>query len=301
MTPAPVLVTGAGGFIGRALVQRLRSIGCEVIAVRDVFQDPAWSGAARGCGAVVHLANIAHASANAGELERVNVHGTRKAAEHAIDAGVPRFVYLSSIKVHGEESPPGGFSAESAINPADAYGKAKARAEEALRALAQSRGLRLTILRPPLVYGPEVKANFLALTRAIARGVPLPFASVRNRRSLVFVGNVIDAIVRTLQTNVAVGRAYVLSDGDAVSTPELCRQLGEVLGRPARLFAFPPSLLEASAALVGQRASALRLTRSLEVDDSALRRDLAWQPPYTFFEGLQATAAWFRAVDSQKV
>jgi nucleoside-diphosphate-sugar epimerase len=299
MTLPPVLVTGAGGFIGRALVETLHSLGCEVIAVRDVFHDQAWSGAARGCSAVVHLANIAHARANAAELERVNVRGTRKAAEHAIAAGVPRFVYLSSIKVHGEESPPGGFSARSPINPADAYGQAKARAEEALLELARDRELRLTILRPPLVYGPRVKANFLALTRAIARGVPLPLASVQNRRSLVYVGNVVDAILRCLQRDAPAGRAYILSDGAAVSTPELCRELGKALGRPARLFAFPPALLETGAALLGRRASALSLTRNLEVDDSDSRRDLAWQPPYTFFDGLQATAAWFRSAASK--
>lgn len=282
MTLPPVLITGAGGFIGQALVEKLRAAGGEVAA------------ALRDARAVVHLANIAHARADVADLERVNVEGTRRAAEDALAAGVRRFIYLSSIKVHGEESPPGGFSSGSPINPGDAYGEAKARAEEALRALAHASGLELTILRPPLVYGPRVKANFLALTRAIARGIPLPLASVQNRRSLVYVGNMIDAIVCCLQAPTPAGRAHVLSDGAALSTPELCRELGNALGRPARLLAFPPALLEAGAALSGRRASALSLTRSLEIDDSEFRRTLAWQPPYSFREGLRATAAWFR-------
>jgi nucleoside-diphosphate-sugar epimerase len=269
MTLQPVLVTGAGGFIGQALVEKLRATGCEVVA------------SAQAGGVVVHLANIAHAKADPRELERVNVQGTRQVAEQAMAAGVRRFVYLSSIKVHGEESPPGGFSAASAINPADAYGHAKARAEEALHELARTRGLELTILRPPLVYGPRVKANFLALTRAIARGLPLPLGSVQNRRSLIYVGNLVDAILGCLQRDAPAGRAYVLSDGAAVSTPELCRELGKALGRPARLFAFPPAFLPS------------RLTRNLEVDDSDFRRDLAWRPPYSFSDGLRATATWF--------
>src|SRR6185436_3112229 len=207
MTLQPVLVTGAGGFIGRALVGRLRAAGAEVVRVRDLARDPVWDGAARRCGGMVHLANIAHARVDRAELERVNVEGTRRLAEQALAAGVRRFVYVSSIKVHGNESPAGGFSAASAIDPADAYGETKARAERALREL-EAQGLQLTILRPPLVYGASVRANFLALARAVDRRLPLPLASVRNRRSLVYVGNLADAIVRCLETPASVGRAY---------------------------------------------------------------------------------------------
>jgi nucleoside-diphosphate-sugar epimerase len=293
MTLQPVLVTGAGGFIGRALVGRLRAAGAEVVRVRDLARDPVWDGAARRCGGMVHLANIAHARVDRAELERVNVEGTRRLAEQALAAGVRRFVYVSSIKVHGNESPAGGFSAASAIDPADAYGETKARAERALREL-EAQGLQLTILRPPLVYGASVRANFLALARAVDRRLPLPLASVRNRRSLVYVGNLADAIVRCLETPASVGRAYPLSDeGAAPSTPELCVALGIALGRPARLVRCPPSLLEIAAALVGRRAAALSLTRNLEVDGSDFRR-LGWRAPYTLADGLRATAEWFR-------
>jgi nucleoside-diphosphate-sugar epimerase len=294
MTLRPVLVTGAGGFIGRALVGGLHAAGGEVVRLRSLEDDPAWSGLGRHCAAVVHLANIAHARVDAAELERVNVQGTRRLAERALAAGIPRFVYLSSIKVHGDESRAGAFSATSPIDPADAYGEAKVRAEGALQDLARQRGLQLTVLRPPLVYGPGVKANFLALMRAIARGTPLPVRSARNRRSLIYVGNLADAIVRCLEKPASVGRSYPVSDGAALSTPELCRALGRALARPARLFAFPPALLEGAAALLGRRAAALSLTRNLEVDCRHFREELDWRPPATLTEGLQATAAWFR-------
>jgi nucleoside-diphosphate-sugar epimerase len=294
MTLPPVLVTGAGGFIGRALVGRLGAAGCEVVRLRSLEDDPAWSGAAQRCAAVVHLANIAHARVDAGQLERVNVQGTRRLAERALAAGIRRFVYLSSIKVHGDESPAGPFSATSPLQPADAYGEAKVRAEAALQDLSRRHGLELTVLRPPLVYGPGVKANFLALTRAIARGTPLPLRSTRNRRSLIYVGNLTDAIVRCLERPASVGRSYPVSDGGAVSTAELCRALGKALARPARLLPFPPALLEGAGVLLGRRAAVLSLTRNLEVDCSHFRDELDWRPPATLTEGLQATAAWFR-------
>ena len=225
----------------------------------------------RGCDALVHLANIAHASVDEAELQRVNVEGTRQQAEQAAAAGVRRFVYLSSAK---------------AAAPDDAYGRAKLAAEQALAGVS---GLEVVLLRPPLVYGPRVKANFLALMKLIVRGWPLPLASIENRRSLLYVGNLCDAIIRGLEAPKAAGRRYFLSDGAPVSTPDLCRALGDALGRPARLFPFPPALLEWAG---GERAR--RLTRSLEVDDGAIRQELGWRPPYAFEEGLRATADWYR-------
>jgi nucleoside-diphosphate-sugar epimerase len=177
-------------------------------------------------------------------------------------------VYLSSIK---------------AAHPVDAYGRAKADAE---RALLRIDGLETLILRPPLVYGPRVKANFLALMRAIERGWPLPLASIRNRRSLIYVGNLVDAIGRCLQ-GASRGKAYAVSDGAPVSTPELCRALGRALGRPARLWPFPPALLRLAPGLA-------RLAESLVADDRAIRDQLGWRPPFSFEEGLQRTAAWFQ-------
>jgi UDP-N-acetyl-alpha-D-quinovosamine dehydrogenase len=251
-----ILVTGASGFIGSHLCPALAAAGHELRASVD------------GCDAVVHLANIAHTSARPEELRRVNVDGTIAQANAARAAGARRFLYLSSIK---------------AARPIDAYGRAKAEAE---RGLLQIGGLDTLILRPPLVYGPRVKANFLTLMRAIDRGWPLPLASIRNRRSLVYAGNLADAIGRCLRGG-SRGKIYAVCDGAAVCTPELCRALGRALGRPARLWPFPPALLRLAPGLA-------RLAESLEVDDRAFRDDFGWCPPFALEEGLRLTAAWYR-------
>jgi len=252
-----ILVTGATGFIGSHLAPALTAAGHELCAT------------AAGCEAVVHLANIAHTRALPRELHRVNVEGTLAQAQAALAARARRFVYLSSIK---------------ADRPVDAYGQAKRLAEQGLLGL---RGLEPIILRPPLVYGAGIKANFLALMRAVDRGWPLPLASIRNRRSLLYVGNLVDAILRCLASDVA-GRIYALSDGSPVSTPELCRAIGRALGRPARLFRAPP-------ALVGLVPGLAPLTESLEVDDRQIRAELGWHAPVSLEEGLRLTAQWYRA------
>jgi nucleoside-diphosphate-sugar epimerase len=252
-----ILVTGLAGFIGSSLGPALRARGHDVQS-KDM----------RGCHAVVHLANIAHAKAGRPELWKVNVEGTTRAATLAAREGVRRFVYISSAK---------------ASAPDDVYGEAKLAAENALANLASDTRLEVVIIRPPLVYGPRVRANFLALMRAIAHGWPLPLASIENRRSLVYVGNLCDAIAACVESPAAAGKSFYVADGDAMSTPQLCRAIGRALGRPARLFRFPPALLP-----IG------RLTGSLEVDDSALRQELAWRPPFTVEEGLRATAEWYR-------
>jgi nucleoside-diphosphate-sugar epimerase len=252
-----ILVTGAGGFIGSHLCPALAAAGHELRA------------SVENCNAVVHLANIAHASASAADLHRVNVEGTIAQARAALAAGARRFVYLSSIK---------------AAQPDDAYGRAKSIAEQAL---LQLEGLEPVILRPPLVYGPRVKANFLALMRAIDRGWPLPLASIENRRSLVYIGNLVDAILVCLG-GPAQGRTYAVSDGPPLSTPELCRAIGRALGRPTRLFPFPPALL-------GLVPGVARLAQSQATDDAAIRAELGWRPPFSFEEGLRRTAEWYRA------
>ena len=251
-----VHVTGASGFIGSHLCPALAAAGHELRA------------SAQGCDAVVHLANIAHVSASAAELHRVNVQGTIEQARAALAAGARRFVFLSSIK---------------AAQPDDAYGRAKSIAEQAL---LQLEGLEAAILRPPLVYGARVKANFLALLQAIDRGWPLPLASIENRRSLLYAGNLADAILRCLE-GPAQGKTYAVSDGAAVSTPALCRAIALALGRPARLFPFPPALLRLAPSIA-------RLAQSQEADDRDIRADLGWRPPFSFEQGLRATAEWYR-------
>ena len=266
-----ILVTVLGGFIGSSLGPLLESRGHEVRgAGREVR---ALEEALRGCDAVAHLANVAHTGAAPRLIWRVNVDGTARAAELAVAGGVRRFVYVSSVKAREQD---------------DHYGRAKLAAEQAVSGVAARSGLEAVILRPPLVYGPRVKANFLALMRAIDRGWPLPFASIENRRSLLYVGNLCDAIARCLEAEAPDGRTYFVADGAPLSTPQLCRAIGHALGRPARLIAFPPALL-------GMIPGMKKIIRSLEVDDSAIRRDLDWRPPHSFEQGLRATADWYRS------
>jgi len=248
-----VHVTGASGFVGRTLGPALAAAGHEQSSLQQAQ-------------AVIHLAALAHRRASRQELQRVNVDLAVRTARGAAAAGA-HFVFLSSVKVHGEESRV-PLRADSPLAPQDGYAESKARAEEALRAIA---GLRLAVLRSPLVYGPGVKANFLSLMNAVARGWPLPLASVRNRRSLIYVGNLAAAVLDCLGKE----GTFLVSDDAPVSTPQLCRELGAALGRPARLFAFPPALLPA------------KLSRSLEI----LHTD--WKQPFTREEGLRATAQWF--------
>jgi nucleoside-diphosphate-sugar epimerase len=227
------------------------------------------------------LAHARHVSE--ARLQGVNVEAALALGNAAAAVGV-KMVQMSSIKVLGEETPQRPFDDSSPAAPRDAYARAKAAAETGLRAVP---GLSLTVLRPPLVYGPGVKANFRALMRAVARGWPLPLASIENRRSLVYVGNLADAVVCCVEAPLAIGKIYGVSDGAPLSTPALCRALGAAVGRPARLFHFPPALLE-----FAPRATSL--TRSLVVDDGTLRRDLGWLPALSFEEGLRRTTEWFR-------
>lgn len=267
-----VLVTGAGGFVGGALVPALAARGHDV---RTLARDAAAEPALAGCDALVHLANLAHARFGREALRRVNIEGTVRLAAAAAAQGVRRVLYLSSSKA----DPACG-------EPQDAYGESKLAAERQLAELAARTGLEVVVLRPPLVYGPGVKANFLALLRAIARGVPLPFAALDNRRSLVFMANLCDAAGLCLETPRAAGRTYAVSDGEPVAVADLCRRIGAALGRPARLFAVPRGVL---ALAPGLRA----LTHTLVVDDSALRAETGWRPARSLQDGLRETASWY--------
>ncbi|MSQ48874.1 MAG: NAD-dependent epimerase/dehydratase family protein [Betaproteobacteria bacterium] len=284
-----IVLTGASGFIGSALVPALRTRGHQVVAldraaVGDIAGFTAWPTHLAGADAVVHLAALAHApGVDQERLRAVNVDAALALGKAAAAAGV-KMLLMSTVKVLGEETTQRPFDDSSPLALQDAYGRAKAAAETALRAVS---GLALTVLRPPLVYGPGVKANFLALMRAVERGWPLPLSSIKNCRSLVYVGNLAHAVVHCLESPLAVGKTYGVSDGAPLSTPALCRALGSALGRPARLFPLPPALLEIA-------PSAKKLTRSLVVDDSAIRHELGWTPPHTFEEGLRLTAKWLQ-------
>ncbi len=283
-----ILVTGASGFIGGTLCPVLAARGHEVRALNrgttgDLSRFSEWPRALEGIDAVVHLAAIAHVrGTDERRMRAVNVDLPLALGRAAAQAGVP-LLFMSSAKVHGESTVDRPFDGSSLLAPEDAYARAKVDAETGLRALE---GLNLTVIRPPLVYGPGVKANFMILLRAIARGWPLPFAGVENRRSLVSAANLADAAARCVEAPAAIGRTYLVSDGPAVSTPALCRALGAALGVPTRLFPFPSALLELAPPM-------RKLTRSLELDGGAIQRELGWLPPHTFGEELRKTAAWY--------
>ena len=224
----------------------------------------------------------------------VNVEGTLNLARQAAGAGVRRFVYISSIKVNGEATRRGHpFTAEDAPAPLDAYGISKMEAEQGLRNLATQTGMEVVIIRPPLVYGPRVKANFQSMMRWLARGVPLPLGAIHNRRSLVALDNLVNLIVICLAHSAAANQTFLVSDGEDLSTTQLLRRMGQALGKPARLIPIPSTFLKLSAVLLGKPAIAQRLCASLQVDISKTRQLLGWHPPFSVDEGLKKAAEGF--------
>jgi nucleoside-diphosphate-sugar epimerase len=301
--PRPVLVTGATGFVGRHLRAELaergraaravsRADGPGVLGLGEFTGRTDWRKALAGSTAVVHLMARVHRRGEPDDDAAYlhdNVEVTLNLARQARDSGVRLFVFLSSIKVHGERTTPGrSFRETDTPAPQDAYGRSKLMAEDGLRALAGS-GFEVVIIRPPLVYGPGVGANFRSLMRLAQSGLPLPFGAIRNRRSLVFVRNLTRLIVATLDHPAAANQTFLVADGAAVSTTELLRELARAGGRPSRLFPVPAPLLQAGLRMLGRGGIADRLLGDLEVDDGHTRRSLGWAPPYSFAEGIAAT------------
>lgn len=312
-----VLVTGATGFVGSHLVplllaqgHRVRAAvrtpgatvaGAETVAVGDLGPDTDWSAALAGIDAVAHLAARVHvmrdkATDPLAEFRQVNTAGTRRLAEAAAGAGIRRFVYISSIKAVVDESRDRAVDARTPAEPHSPYGRSKREAEEALAEIAAGSALEPVVLRPPLVYGPGVGGNFRTLMTLIRRGVPLPLGRVENRRSLLYVGNLADAIAVCLDHPDAPGRSFLLSDGLPLPTRDLVERLAAHLGRPARLWDVPPELLALAARLAKQEAAFDRVAGSLVVEDHAIRRTLSWSPPRNTAYGLRATANWFKAL-----
>ena len=273
--------------------------GVESVIVGVAGENADWQGALSGCDVVIHLAARVHvmrenADNPLEEFRRVNVAGTEHLARSAVASGVKRLVCVSSIKVNGEETSDGqSFSECDAPIQQDDYGVSKWEAEQALRRVAEETGLEVVIVRPPLVYGPRVKGNFIQMMNVIARGFPLPLASVRNQRDLVYVGNLVDALIACATYPKAAGQTYLVNDGEAVSTPDLIRNLAKVLGKRSFVFPFPLFIMKFLARLVGKSAAVDRLTQSLQIDSSKIRKELGWEPPYTLQQGLQATASWY--------
>jgi nucleoside-diphosphate-sugar epimerase len=309
------LVTGANGYLGRALCSRA---GAEDLLLRECVRTATvkppgavdqmvvghidgatdWSRALNSCTAVTHLAARVHVMAERAtnpllEFRRVNVEGTLNLARQAAAAGVRRFLFVSSVKVNGEgtaESHP--FNAADAPAPLDPYGISKMEAEQGLRQIANDTDMEVVIVRPPLIYGPGVKANFASLMHAVQRGIPLPLASVtHNRRSFVALDNLVDLLITCIDHPAAANQAFLVSDGEDLSTADLLHRLGEAMGKPARLFPVPPSLLQFSADLLGKGDMAQRLLGNLQVDISHTRNTLNWSPPISVDEGLRRAVA----------
>jgi nucleoside-diphosphate-sugar epimerase len=306
-----ILITGASGFVGSALVPALAprhrivvatrgaaaGPGCESRVVGEIGPDTDWSAALQGIDCVVHLAGLAHVADSAESFQRINCAGTLRLAEEAQRAGVARLVFLSSVKVNGEATAPTPFRDADPPRPVGPYALSKRAAEQGLALLAPRGGMAIVILRPPLIYGPGVKANMLSLLRLCRLGVPLPFGAIDNRRSLLYLGNLVDAIRRVVEAPPRSGcRSYLLRDGEDLSTAALVREIARGLGRAPRLLAIPPRWLETALALAGKGAAAERLLGSLTVDDSQFRADFAWQPPYSVAQGISAMTAWFSAL-----
>ena len=312
-----LLITGCSGFIGRALSNRCiaegrsvkggaRSVykfgrlpkGVTSVIVPDLGPQTDWSEALEGVSEVVHLAARVHALHESGpksreEYFRINIAGTARLARAAADAGVRRLVFISTIKVHGEgrERP---YSEADAPAPRGPYEVSKHEAENVLREISRRSRLETVVLRPALVYGPGVGANFLRLIKLVERRVPLPFASVSNRRSMIFVENLVDAILAGLREPEAAGKTYLVADDESPSTPQLIKQIAGFLGIEAKLFSFPPALLRSAGILFGKKQETDRLLGSLGADTSKIRREIGWRPEFSLREGLRETIDWYR-------
>ena len=316
-----VLLTGAGGFIGRAMQEALLGRGHPVRAVvrhgsavganeyidvpkrarsellrLDIAPTTSWAEALLDCRSVVHLAALAHVPLGRMDdalaaCRAINTVATLNLARQAASVGVRRFVFASTIKVNGESTRPGRpFTISAAPAPQEAYAISKMEAEIGLRKIADETGMEVVIVRPPLVYGPGVKGNFAELMRWVARGIPLPLAGIENRRSLVALDNLVDLLLRCVEHPGAANQTFLVSDGEDLSTTDLLRRLAAAMGRPSRLFPLPQSWLRGAAALIGRGDAVARLCDSLQVDMTATREALGWSPPIGVDEGLRRAA-----------
>ena len=319
-----ILVTGGSGFVGRAMV---RVLGEKQYPIRATFRDsvpasegwdgsgPEWvryelangncdyPGLLDGVETVIHLAGLAHITGqgrgSTSDIKSVNAGGTARLAEESAARGIKRFIFISTAKVHGgitQQSSEGNtrrFTERDLPAPADPYAAAKHEAEEAVRETCRKSSMGYTIFRPPLVYGPGVKANFLRFLGAVYRGIPLPLTSVENLRSLLFVGNLCHAIVTSIEHRGAANQVFLIKDVD-ISVPDLVRTTARLFGKKAMLFPFPVAVLRFAGKCLGKSDVIDRLTGSLVIDDSKLRRELRWTPPVSFEDGLRKTVEWYR-------
>ena len=310
--PLTILITGANGFVGKKLCAELlqheyaiRSAvrlpsnldnDFEEIVVGSIDAGTDWASTLKNIDVVIHLAARVHvmndhAPDAMAEFRKVNVEGTLRLAQEAANAGVKRFIYISSIKVNGEfteiDKP---FTAQDAANPQDAYAISKYEAEQGLLLIAQQTGMDVVIIRPPLIYGAGVKANFASMFKAVKREIPMPLGAIHNKRSFVYVGNLVSLIERCINHPAAKNQIFLVSDGHDLSTTELLQACATALGVRSRLLAVPQNLIKGCAAILGKQSVAQRLCGNLQVDISKTYTLLNWKPPITVADGLKATA-----------
>jgi nucleoside-diphosphate-sugar epimerase len=307
-----ISITGANGFVGRSLCAQVvrqgyavRAVvrkqgellvdGVEFVVVGEINGATEWNTVLCDVDVVIHLAARVHVMCDdsddpLGEFRKVNVAGTERLARVAAASGVKRLVYVSSIGVNGLLTDSGRpFSEMDSPHPHNAYALSKWEAEQRLLQVSKETGLEVVIVRPPLVYGIGAPGNFAQMLKALSKGLPLPLAAVENRRSLVYIENLADALILCATHPAAAGQTYLVSDGEDISTPDLLRQLGAAMGHPARLFFCPSLLFKLAGRLTGKSDQVERLLGSLQIDSGKIRRELGWVPPYTLQQGLSLT------------
>lgn len=302
-----IFLTGASGFIGTQLVRQLSAKtdctlkacvrkkielpeGVRAYQVNDIGKEHHWSAILSDIDVVIHLAGYTHLPPGLTcekELFRINTEGSIHLARQAAESGVKRFIFISSIKIHGNESGSHPFMVSDIPKPVGPYAQSKWQTEQALLTMLNQYDMETVIIRPPLVYGYGAAGNFGQLVHWLKAGIPLPLGSVHNRRSLVALDNLVDLLITCIDHPAAANQTFLVSDGEDLSTTELLRRLGQAMGKPTHLLPIPVPLLQWGAALLGKKAVAQKLLGSLQVDITATCNTLGWQPPISVDEGLQ--------------
>ncbi|KJR41122.1 nucleoside-diphosphate-sugar epimerase [Candidatus Magnetoovum chiemensis] len=315
-----ILVTGANGFIGHRLCDKLSTAGyavkglvrrlpqeqekpisenVELYRVNDIENDTSWAQPLSRIDCIVHLAARVHVMDDKSkypliEYRKANLNATNALLDCAARLGVQRFIFISTVKVHGDTTYETPFDEHSKPAPTDPYGISKLEAEESIRARAENIGIEYTIIRAPLVYGPSVRANFLTLLKLIALGLPLPFGAIENLRSFIYLDNIVDALIKSIQHRKAANETFLVSDGEDVSTPTLIKMIANAMGkRKPLLIPVPCFALQIIGSLSGKKEQVNRLINSLQIDSTKIQRLLHWQPPYTMEEAISNTVAWY--------
>ena len=305
-----VSVTGSNGFLGGYLsdyllsndylvrrIQREKSL--DSFQVKNIDASTDWQDALRGVDVLIHCASRVHIMKSSKKdsinlYRSINVEGTKRLAEEAALLGVQRFIFISSSKANGESTKIDEFlTNHSPVSPIDPYGISKLEAERALQEVSLRTGLELVIIRPPLIYGPGVKANFLRLLKLVYNDIPLPLANIDNLRSLLYIGNLVDFLVKCINSPKAIGKTFLLSDLEPVATPELIRKIAHEFGKDAKLFPVPEKLILFASNLIGKVDQAKKLTGSFLIDPTYAIEELNWHPPFTTDQGLNQTCSWF--------